>query len=189
MAIKTASGSDLSNSLSSGLVLLNTTSFSGVASQSLPDNTFTSAYDRYILHVNLTSVTSTDAYLTVKLRAAGTTTTGSDYFYAGTSTNQDGTTSNNGNANTNLGHFPGFISSLADFEPTFATITIANPFLSVRTAFTGHMAGSGVVAGVGKFTHTVTSGFHNLANSYDSATLVASAGNISGSMTVFGVNQ
>jgi hypothetical protein len=173
----------------SGLTLINTTSFSAVASQSLPNDTFTSAYDRYILHINLTSVTSTDAFLTVKLRAAGTTTTGSDYFYAGTSTNQDSTTSNNGNANTNLGHFPGFISSLADFEPTFATITIANPFLSVRTAFTSHMAGSTAVAGVGKFIQTVSGGFHNLANSYDSLTLVPSAGNVSGSMTVFGVNK
>ena len=172
-----------------GMVLLNTTSFSGVATQSLPDNTFTSAYDRYILHINLTSVTTTDGFLTIKLRAAGTTTTGSDYFYSGTSTRQDATTTDNGNFNTNIGYFPGFISSLADFEPTFATVTIANPFLSVRTAFTGHMAGSTAVAGVGQFMTTVTSGFHNLANSYDSATLVASAGNLNGSITVFGVNK
>ena len=172
-----------------GMVLLNTTSFSGVATQSLPDNTFTSAYDRYILHVNLTSVTTTDGYLTFKLRAGGTTTTGSDYFYAGTSTTDTAVTTNNNNANSNLGAFFGFCSSLGDFEPTFATVTIANPFLSVRTAFLSQMAGSTAVAGVGRFMHTNVSGFHNLANSYDSATLVPSSGNVSGSITVFGVNK
>jgi hypothetical protein len=43
------------------------------------------------------------------------------------------------------------------------------------------MAGSTAVAGVGKFIQTVSGGFHNLANSYDSLTLVPSAGNVSGS--------
>jgi len=60
MAIKTASGSDLRNSLSSGLVLLNTTSFSGVNSVSLPKNTFSSTYTHYKTILEITTSTSND---------------------------------------------------------------------------------------------------------------------------------
>jgi hypothetical protein len=60
MAIKTASGSGLSNSLSSGLVLLNTTSFSGVASQSFlgykPHTTVTFVVNMLVLVISMTQL-------------------------------------------------------------------------------------------------------------------------------------
>ena len=62
MAIKTASGSDLRNSLSSGLVLLNTTSFSGVSSQSFSSIFDTATYNywrvEFRLHGSVSSNTT-----------------------------------------------------------------------------------------------------------------------------------
>ena len=54
MAIKTASGSRLSGSLPAGLVLLNTTSFSGVSSQNVT-SVFSTIYNRYRIHLYATS--------------------------------------------------------------------------------------------------------------------------------------
>ena len=71
MAIKTASGSGLTNSLNSGLVLLNTTSFSGVASQTV-SGVFSSTYDNYMIVFNSGSSTSNNSSITMQLGATAT---------------------------------------------------------------------------------------------------------------------
>jgi hypothetical protein len=76
MAIKTASGSGLSNSLSSGLVLLNTTTFSGVASQTV-SNIFTSAYKNYFLTLEATG--AADLFINYRLTTGGTPNSTSNY--------------------------------------------------------------------------------------------------------------
>ena len=53
-----------------GLVLLNTTSFSGVASTSLATNTFTSTYTNYKILWRVTAAT-VDANFFIRLRASG----------------------------------------------------------------------------------------------------------------------
>ena len=62
-----------------GMVLLNTTSFSGVASVSLPANTFTSTYDNYRLVITLTSTVTTD--LRWRGRTSGSDNTVSSYVF------------------------------------------------------------------------------------------------------------
>ena len=59
-----------------GMVLLNTTSFSAVASASLPQDTFTTTYENYLITLNLAS---SGGQINVRMRAAGTDATGGDY--------------------------------------------------------------------------------------------------------------
>jgi hypothetical protein len=70
MAIKTASGSGLTNSLSSGLVLLNTTSFSGATSQSLSSSLDRTIYNQWRVIMQVYASTSTS----LRLRARANTT-------------------------------------------------------------------------------------------------------------------
>ena len=78
MAIKTASGSDLRNSLSSGLVLLNTTSFSGITTQDF-NNVFSSTYDNYRIIISMITTTS-EASIGFRFKTA-TVDSGSNYQY------------------------------------------------------------------------------------------------------------
>jgi hypothetical protein len=83
MSVKSATARGLSSSLEPGLVLLNTTSFSGVASQSV-NNVFSASYDHYKITIAMTSASGTGAQLALRLRANGTDTTtnyGSNAWY------------------------------------------------------------------------------------------------------------
>ena len=62
-----------------GMVLLNTTSFSGVTSVSLAADTFTSTYTDYFFKVDMTTAGSGEP--NVRLRASGTDASGSNYAY------------------------------------------------------------------------------------------------------------
>ena len=59
-----------------GLVKINTTTFSAVASASLPQDTFTTTYENYLITLNLAS---SGGQINVRMRAAGTDATGGDY--------------------------------------------------------------------------------------------------------------
>lgn len=63
-----------------GLVLLNTTSFSGVSSTSLPTDTFTSTYNSYRVVLD---VVGGDVNFRFRLRASGSDNTTSNYWFGG----------------------------------------------------------------------------------------------------------
>jgi hypothetical protein len=65
----------------SGLTLINTTSFSGVSSQSI-NNVFSATYDNYRILLNHKSNVDTTIYF--RLRNAGTDSTSANYSFAGT---------------------------------------------------------------------------------------------------------
>jgi hypothetical protein len=80
---------------SSGLVLINTTSFSGVTAVSFPDNTFTSTYDRYLVLWFLTTVTSGIREIGMRLRSGGSDlSSAGSYNYRTTGVNGAGSTVN-----------------------------------------------------------------------------------------------
>jgi len=74
-----------------GMVLLNTTSFSAVASQSIND-VFSATYDNYVLLINY--LTSTTANQTWRLRVSGTDNSAASYQTALTGINGSGTARN-----------------------------------------------------------------------------------------------
>jgi hypothetical protein len=156
----------------SGLTLINTTSFSGVTSASAPANTFSSTYTDYFIKCNLTLSNSTELFF--RMRAAGTDATGSNYTYqyiygvgvalaaaTGTLTN-------------------GYLGVISASGRMVTETTIFNPNLAVNT-FTNSKNTSSALA-------VATSGVnHTLATAYDSITILPGAGTITGDMAIYGL--
>jgi hypothetical protein len=177
--LKKTSGTDLDvewGTASSGLTLINTTSFSGVASQSLPASTFTSTYDDYFLVMSIS--TTGNSNQDIQMRTGVTNTaTGYDYAAQGSYTNNTG---------FNFGS-TGAISWAAT-QTTSSTAAnficyIRNPFATANTYYhgNGYMRNStnGYVLNIG--------GQLGNSTSYDSLTILNSSGNMTGKITVFGV--
>ena len=183
MAIKTASGSDLRNSLSSGLVLLNTTSFSGVASVSLPAATFNATYDNYLTILKISAATS-DGYVSFKLRASGVDAS-SGYYTAQLGLNSSAGSNNITSSNVTTGIIVLEIDTGSSAKPTFVKMEIYNPFKAEPTNATLINASS---SPSGTPQSQTGMGLHTTSTSYDAGTFIASAGNISGSISVYGFN-
>lgn len=178
MAVKTASGSDLRNSLSSGLVLLNTTSFSGVASQSVND-VFTATYRNYKIILNVNGSIDATA-CRMKLRASGTDSSVSYYFGFAQTTSAGTVAGSNGN-NFSSWLLTNIRNNAA--ARNVADVTLYSPQLAIATNFTntGSFDNGTIVAGI------AGGGTHDVATAYDGFTLLASSGNITGVVYVYGL--
>jgi len=164
-----------------GMVLLNTTSFSGVASASFPVGTFSATYDSYRIVFSPTAF-STAMFVSLRLRNAGTDLSSSVYHYfnQGLTT---GAVANNlaaiNQTSSAIGYFSGVLGN--------ATFDLNNPFASRQKSLTGVQAGvnSGATTYAGM---TVLSLIDN-SSSNDSCSLLCSTGNFTGSMSVYGYNK
>ena len=163
-----------------GMVLLNTTSFSGVSSVSLPAGTFTSTYRNYKLIVNCTATVG--AYLQARLRASGTDnsatayTSGSNYVQynpsgSPTSDNQAGV----GTSWRTLG----YLNTTGDNS---IEIELMQPQVTGKTGYFGWSNR------VDDSLFMMVGGTHSGSNSFDSLTLIPVSGNITGSVNVYGYN-
>jgi hypothetical protein len=167
-----------------GLVLLNTTSFSGVASQSLAADTFTTTYDNYKLLIDITAVTA-DATIFLKMRKAGTDSSASYY-----SSNSWAFTTNTANpdarSNETTGMRLGFCDGLTAGHYYSFDVTLFRPKINDKTTATATTVNALTTGaqqgGAGGYWHDVT-------DTYDSATLIASSGNITGTIYCYGWNK
>ena len=176
MAIKTASGSDLRNSLSSGLVLLNTTSFSGVASQSIND-VFSATYTNYKI---IGFCTGNGGGLTLRYRVSGSDDSSANYQVqimtgAGTGSAADERLTNR--TQMDIGRHE------TDGNSSFE-ILVNNPFATARTTIISQCFYPNTSASIdfngGSFTQTT---------SFTGFTVIGESGNLTGTIQVFGVNQ
>jgi len=157
-----------------GLVHINTTSFSAVASQSL-DNVFTSTYENYRLAFNITS-TSTTMTLGLKMRAGSDNST--NYYFSGIGGNLAGNAATifNGSSNTTSATIgrsvaTGIRSIVLDFiSPALARTTIFHGF------YLDH----------GNLVHYTIGGAHEVSTAFDGFSVIASTGNITGSLSLYG---
>ena len=162
-----------------GMVLLNTTSFSGVSSQSV-NNVFTSTYKRYRILMDFVGSTNNDALF--RLRVAGTDATASNYGTQGLSS--DGTsTASARNANTywytNEVRVAGrYVQEYELFNPAAASQTYG---FSRSTSI--------VTADTTQVFQTLTSLGHSLSTAYDGFTVSTATGTFTGSIQVYGYNQ
>jgi len=180
MAIKTASGSRLSGSLPAGLVLLNTTSFSGVASVSLPANTFTSTYKNYRILMEFASSGSSG---TVKSRFR---TSGSDNS---TSNYQEARIYSSG---TSVGSYrAGNATSFADVTPTTTKILYIMDILGPQTTTTTLVDGAVQysIESSSAIEWSNYSASFSLTTSFDSMSVFASATNMTGTITAYAYNN
>jgi hypothetical protein len=158
-----------------GMVLLNTTSFSGVASQDLPAATFSSTYENYKI---IYKGTAGSGDLGMRLGTGGSfNSTGGNYRWNLQYATYLAGTISQGNSGASSSTFiignAGFNTSIDLYSP-FAVRNTAITWVHSRDDY-GYMNGGGAM--------TVTT-------SYDQARFFpVSGGNISGTIQVFGYNQ
>jgi hypothetical protein len=116
-----------------GMVLLNTTSFSAVASQSLPNDTFTSTYDSYRVVLRLSASGNTP--IRMRFRTAGTDNSSSFYYatWIGVSAVSDTTLYMRSGAQN-----AGYLDTQSTTAPKIWGFDIHNPKLSTITFLLGH---------------------------------------------------
>jgi hypothetical protein len=155
-----------------GMVLLNTTSFSGVSSVTLATNTFTSAYTNYEIIVN----GQIEAFTTVRLRKAGTDATGTNYL-----TRAQYSTGVSSPALQSSWYMS---NASATFKNGQLRFTLFSPLVSQLTYIqTGIMLGEQA----GGHVYYFMAGQHQVIDTYDACTIAFSTA-ISGSYQVYGYN-
>jgi hypothetical protein len=158
-----------------GMVLLNTTSFSAVASQAI-NGCFSSAYTNYRLVISGNMAGT--ALIQFRLRTSTTDDTSSNYAYA--EFVSDGASSYPAQATgQNIGRLAGFVA-----VRSAASVDIFSPFETKTTGL--------ITVGVRSFTNPNQYSFFsgvNTSTSYDGINLIASTGTMTGEVSVYGYNK
>jgi hypothetical protein len=165
---------------SGALTLLSTSSFSAVSSVSLASSTFTSTYTNYKIIFNLTAAS---AILTVstRMRASGTDNTTANYYQMSTGMTSTSATSNVGeNGTTSWTIEPSAASPIwvLDFD-------LLNPNTSTRTQMVGFLVCDNNVNFIGRSVRAL----FNANTSFDAMSFIASTGNFTGSVSVYGYSK
>jgi hypothetical protein len=159
----------------SGLTLINTTSFSGVTSQSI-NSVFTATYDSYKILVTVSTAASTSD-INFRLRAAGVDLSSSSYIYGGLKVGAQTSfafASDNNVTNTQL-----VLASSGSSIPSFISLDVTYPFLSNPKLVNALGAGR-----LGQWNNA----YINSTASHDGFTILGGA-NLTGSISVYGYNK
>ena len=155
-----------------GMVLLNTTSFSGVASTSLAADTFTSTYDNYKI-IFIVETSSTDSGISMRLRASGSDNSTSVYNSTTSTTSSLNQTSWSLNPTTTLQKFYSFEL----YYPKAAKNTYIKNV-------TGMFESGGAYATTSEY-----AGYFRNTTSFDAMSFIASTGTITGKYFVYALNM
>lgn len=162
-----------------GMVLLNTTSFSAVASQSIND-VFSASYNNYLI-VCTDVIGSAASDIGMRLRVSGADASGANYNYQGVTfqSTLNGAGRTTGQTSAKVGR--GITVSKNFFE-----VNVYNPFATATTEYRSWMSAGG--ANTTSVEFQLYSGGHTLATSYTGFTLIPGSGTISGSLSVYAYN-
>lgn len=164
-----------------GSILLNTTSFSGVSSQSIND-VFNTNFNAYKIVFNVSSFTTAATTLNLRMRVSGADNTDAQNYAAGTNPIYTTTTYSayNSNAATTWRLATNPAGSTAAMD---GFIDLYLPFLTVLTKIDSMTITSSdaTVVRIG--------GIHNVSSSFTGFTIYPTAGNITGSLSVYGINK
>jgi hypothetical protein len=182
MGVKSAMARGLTSGLEPGLVLLNTTSFSGVTSQVI-DDVFSATYDSYRIIFYRDSVVTSSSGTSLKLRVSGSDLS-SGYNYS-----KQLVRSNNSfqtfyiTSDTAM-----YLTDSADSVGKAVIIDITNPFRSTSgTDKTFQFSGMGLSSGFNYVGNTF--GWVDSATSYTGFSLINDTGNMTGSVSVYGYSK
>ena len=159
-----------------GMVLLNTTSFSGVSSQSIND-VFSATYTDYRILINF--VASADNQLHLRLRVGG-----SDNSTASSYLTQEGVSSGAATAFNRTTADRLYLGNSRTIRRSLV-LDLANPFETLQTTGSSvqvYFDGGNAAAGSYGYQHTQTV-------SYTGFTLIPASGTVTGSASVFGYNK
>jgi hypothetical protein len=162
-----------------GLTLINTTSFSGVSSQSF-NNVFSATYDNYEIVFN--NVSGADQWIAFRFRAAGSDDSTSNYM---TQALGAASTIVTGGRSTSLTNWPFVQYVTANANNNCHTFRISNPFATKGTsAFLTQSVNVTNSAAIEIAFRTLGL---NTSTSYDGFTIFGSS--ITGSISVYGFNK
>jgi hypothetical protein len=147
------------------------------------DSVFTSTYTNYLVHFSLASSATNDIGYYARLRASGTDTSSSNYFYGLTGATQAaGAVTGGGATQTSF--------NLGDIGSVFhlSQLTFGSPQVAARTTL---YASSIEAATNGTSNRGIQTfgGFLDVATQYDGFTLYPSSGTITGSYIVYGYSK
>ena len=163
-----------------GMVLLNTTSFSGVASQSIND-VFSSSYDNYRILLDVTGSTSPMS-LSMRLRVAGADNTTSNYYYQYIQGNSTSVTGARAAASTSW-----ILDGGLNTDRFSYVLDLANPNLALTKSMI-ELGAQKYNAAASITTFFASYGF-GAATSFTGFTVFPSTGNITGTVSVYGYNK
>jgi hypothetical protein len=160
--------------VSSGLTLINTTTFSAVTSVSI-DSLFSSTYDNYQI-VFTTTTTSAGADIRMKLRSGGADNSANDYFTQVSYLQSGGLTNLSGTTTT------GFFIVAATNILTTSIINLSNPNLATSTK-------SGVFSTMGGTNQRYTFGGFYKQNStqFTGLSMITDAPTMTGQISIYGL--
>jgi len=161
-----------------GMVLLNTTSFSAVASQSIND-VFSATYSNYVILLNTTG--STNQHVNFRLRVSATD-----------STTAYGSQSSAADASSVFGSrlTPGYWqgNDIRDANRHLIRYELFNPQAAADTF--GFQRTASIVSGdTTQISLTSFALVHDVATAYTGFSIIASTGTITGTVQTYGVNQ
>jgi len=161
-----------------GMVLLNTTSFSAVTSQSISD-VFSATYDAYRIIIQ-TGDPATNQTFTMRLRVSGADDSTSTYTRTTGGTNSGGYVSS---LTTTTSFFLSFAGNGSNYT---GVLDIVNPFATKTTSLTGSSIGNN--SAFNALTNWYTAGWFGATTSFTGFTLLFGA-NTTGTVSVYGVNK
>jgi hypothetical protein len=164
-------------------VLLSSTSFSAVSSQAVT-SVFSSTYRNYRILFDITNNTA-DASIYMKLRS-GATDSSVSYYYQGAQFTEASALSYITGSNQTTGFYINEVDSASSVHYQNTSMDIYRPFEAVFTSM--NYQGPGQSTG-GTFFARMGGGNHLQSVSYDGINIIASAGNITGAIQVYGYNQ
>ena len=156
-----------------GLVLLNTTTFSGVSSQSVND-VFSATYESYRLVFNYSGTINTTARL--KFRVAGADNSTNNYYTQTATLSGTSVTASLDGATTTgilIGNHVG--------APMLSSYDLGNVFATQKTQITGMRAVDSNCE--------LKNGVFDATTSFTGFTIIPASGNITGSVSVYGYNK
>ena len=159
-----------------GMVLLNTTSFSGVSSGSVND-VFSATYENYRIIATLVG-TTVEAF-NMRLRVSGADNSTNNYYFVGTDLNSSSASVTVRGGDPNTSWRLGAIGN--DF--TILTIDVAGPQTSAKTAF---VSAGGAGNGTNEAYGGNFGGFFSATTSFTGFTILG-ASNFSGTVRTYGV--
>lgn len=158
-----------------GLAFITSSTFSASAAVNV-NNCFNSTYDHYrIVIANLSQ--SVAGNMRIRMRASGsddTTANYSDQYFAA-----DGTTNT---ANREMTQTSGRVAYVGTSVPQSMSMDIYSPSLATQTTWTSFCE----VNASNSPAIVLHGGWHNVSTAYDGFTLLGQAGNISGTLRVYG---
>jgi hypothetical protein len=165
---------------STGLTLINTTSFTGQSTVSI-DNVFSATYERYLIKPNVDG--SANASLRLRLRVSGSDNTASNYRTQFIDASLTNLTASRSTGQTSF--FAGRVfGDVANIYP-FNHIELLNPFQSTYT--TAHSISNDSVTGNLAFYNTTMN--IDVTTSYTGFTIFPESGTFEGSVSTYGYNK